>query len=213
MWRHCKHASPSQIGLNIYPNSILNYKKNDHWVSLCKNKKWLRIWNLRTCRLSKLPHYEVKVVILWHSSSSSQLPSCALHCHSLAQASLLSVSRYSGGKIFFSSVLFQDVLGKADFSVVCFDLVPLYFFSFSHSYRLVLSVWSFVFILILLFGGERASHLPSVSVSWLFPWAVYWGILLLLSSWDFTTLSSANSSEHVILPLNIAFGTKNSPEI
>ena len=102
MWRHCKHASPSQIGLNIYPNSILNYKKNDHWVSLCKNKKWLRIWNLRTCRLSKLPHYEVKVVILWHSSSSSQLPSCALHCHSLAQASLLSVSRYSGGKIFFS---------------------------------------------------------------------------------------------------------------
>lgn len=158
-------------------------------------------------------------IMKWRSSFSDTLPqahSCALALFTvtpLHRPPCFLFLNIVETKIFFSSVLFQNMLGKADFSVVCFDLVPLYFFSFSHSYRLVLSVWSFVFILILLFGGERASHLPSVSVSWLLPWAVYWGILLLLSSWDFTTLSSANSSEHVILPLNIAFGTKNSPEI
>ena len=80
-------------------------------------------------------------------------------------------------KVFFSCVLFLNVLSKAGFSVICFDLVPLNFFLFSHSCRLVLSAWSFVLFFVFWKGEGFLSSL-CLCLLRLFPWAVYWGVTL-----------------------------------
>lgn len=85
---------------------------------------------LEHAELLKLPHYEVR------SSFSYTLPqahSCALALFTvtpLHRPPYFLFLNIVETKIFFSSVLFQNMLGKADFSESALTLYP---YTFSHS--------------------------------------------------------------------------------